>query len=142
MSSNINLAIADEEILLCYPAYKELRPHLINEINFVTQVKNQQNAGFKLSFIKEADMVVACVGYRFLETLAWGKIIYVDDLITSESVRGKGYANMLLKYIEEQAKLFSCNEIHLDTGYQRFDAHRLYLKNGFKLICHHLSKNI
>ncbi len=140
--SSINLAITDQEILLCFPVYKELRPHLIDEKKFVMQVKNQQKAGFALNYIEESEMVTACVGYRFLDTLAWGKIIYVDDLITKEHVRGRGYANLLLEYIDEQAKKLSCNEIHLDTGYQRYDAHRLYLKNGFKLICHHLSKSL
>lgn len=138
----IKLAMTDEDILLCFPAYKELRPHLHDKGKFVIQVKNQQNAGFKLNFIKDIDTAAACIGYRVLDTLAWGKIIYIDDLITRELGRGKGYANLLLQYVEEQAKQLACNEIHLDTGYQRYDAHRLYLKNGFKMICHHLSKSI
>lgn len=139
---SVSDAITEADISLCFPAYKELRPHLSDEKDFVIRVKNQQKSGFTLKFIKEANAAVACAGYRVLETLAWGKIIYIDDLITRESGRGKGYAKLLLQYIEEQAKQFGCNEIHLDTGYKRHDAHRLYLKHGFKFICHHLFKPV
>jgi len=57
-----------------------------------------------LNYIKGTEFADACVGYRVLDTLAWGKIIYVDDLITRECARGKGYANILFQYIDEQAK--------------------------------------
>jgi hypothetical protein len=33
----------------------------------------------------------------------------------------------------------ACDEVHLDTGFSRHDAHRLYLNKGFKLSCHHMS---
>ena len=141
MCSNIvYVAESDEEISLCFPAYKELRTHLTEEHSFIQQVRRQQEYGFKLIFIKNSKAVVACAGYRFLETLAWGKIIYIDDLVTKEEARGNGYGSGLLRYIDEQAKIHQCNEVHLDTGYHRHSAHRVYLRHGFQLNCHHFSK--
>lgn len=34
--------------------------------------------------------VCACGGYRIFENLFQGKILYVDDLVSSSSVRSKG----------------------------------------------------
>lgn len=33
-----------------------------------------------------------------------------------------------------------CEELHLDSGVQRFPAHRLYLKFGFDIGAHYFSK--
>ena len=34
------------------------------------------------------------------------------------------------------------DQVHLDSGPQRHDAHRLYLNHGFKIIGHHLALNL
>jgi GNAT superfamily N-acetyltransferase len=73
-----------------------------------------------------------------MTTLAWGKILYIDDLITKNTFTGKGYGKMLLDHATKIAKDNACQQVHLDTGYTRHAAHRLYLKQGFELNCHHL----
>lgn len=35
-----------------------------------------------------------------------------------------------------------CDQIHLDTGTQRHDAHKLYLNRGFKLSSFHMAAKI
>jgi len=32
-----------------------------------------------------------------------------------------------------------CGQVHLDSGVQRFAAHRFYLRNGFDIASHHFS---
>ncbi|MBS1936158.1 MAG: GNAT family N-acetyltransferase, partial [Bacteroidetes bacterium] len=81
-------------------------------------------------------------GFRYLQFLYNGKHIYIDDLATLPSSRGKGYAGELLDYVINLAKEKGYKCVTLDSGYQRFDAHRLYLNKGFTLNCHHFSKNV
>ncbi|MEP7265402.1 MAG: GNAT family N-acetyltransferase, partial [Bacteroidota bacterium] len=78
------------------------------------------------------------------EHLAWGKAIYIDDLTTHPSHRKKGYAKLLLDYVDEQAKLHGCEQVHLDSGCvpQRYDAHRLYLNYGFNITSHHFAYSV
>jgi hypothetical protein len=40
------------------------------------------------------------------------------------------------------AKEKGLKTVALDSGYQRLDAHRLYLNKGFTLNAHHFSKNV
>lgn len=79
------------------------------------------------------------MGFRFMNVLAWGKILYIDDLVTKEGQRNKGYGKALLDYAVNTAQANNCNQIHLDSGYGRYEAHSLYLRYGFKLSCHHLT---
>jgi GNAT superfamily N-acetyltransferase len=130
-----------EQIRSCYKVMLQLRPHLINEHAFIEQVQRQIAEGYRLACCQENGKITAVAGFRFLEFLAWGKVLYIDDLITNSEVRKNGHGGKLLKWIIEQAKLMNCDQVHLDSGPQRHDAHRLYLNNGFKIIGHHFALN-
>lgn len=134
--------ITKEDIAKSFDAFLELRPHLHNVDTFIASVIDQQKAGYSIWAILEHEEVVACIGFRIMRTLAWGKILYVDDLITKETCRGKGYGNALLKYATKIAKDNQCLQVHLDTGYTRHAAHKVYLNQGFEFICHHLALNL
>jgi GNAT superfamily N-acetyltransferase len=138
----ISPAKTTEEIRKCFPVVHQLRPHL-NEDAFVSQVQRQmENHEYCLIFIEENGAVKAAAGYRIAEFLAWGRTLYVDDLITSEGDRGKGCGGELLNWLQNEAKEMGCTEFHLDSGVHRFDAHRLYLVNKMNISGHHFSKKV
>ncbi|MEH7440563.1 GNAT family N-acetyltransferase [Neobacillus drentensis] len=127
----------DAEIMSTFNTFKQLRPHLL-EGDFLERIKRlQETYGYHLVAVIEGDEVKAAAGYRVTESLAWGKYFYVDDLITNEGSRRKGYAKTLWDWLIEQAKGNECEQFHLDSGVHRFDAHRFYLKGGLDITCHH-----
>ncbi len=86
--------------------------------------------------------VVAVAGFRLCLNLAWGKFLYVDDLITDESARSQGYGKQLLDWLIAYANEHACQQIHLDSGVQRFAAHKFYLKNNLYISSHHFTLNL
>lgn len=136
---NVRLANTDEELLRCFPAMQELRPHLDRE-QFVDRVRRQADRdGYILVFIEDDGDVVAVAGFRLMEMLAWGRVMYVDDLVTCSAHRSKGYASRLLDWLIERARSLGCEQLHLDSGVQRHDAHRLYLRKGMNITSHHFA---
>ena len=133
------IADSDEDIRRCFPALKVLRPHL-DAATFLPRVRQQQQAGYVLATIGGPGDADAVAGFRQAEFLAWGKVLYIDDLITQPAARGKGYGGQLLDWLVARAVASGCDEVHLDSGYQRHDAHRLYLNHSFILACHHFSR--
>ena len=129
---------SEVELKLCFPVFKELRPHL-NEKNFIDQVTRQRDQSYKIVAIKHNGIVPSAAGFRFAEFLAWGKVLYVDDLTTLPNHRGKGYATEILDWLIAYAKTNKCRGLHLDTGHHRHSAHKLYLKKGLSITSHHLS---
>lgn len=138
MEFEIFIANSDQEIQACYLAFKELRPHLSQE-NFLPQVRRQQSQGYQMLALQHEGVVKSAAGFRSAEFLAWGKIIYIDDLTTLPSARANGFAESLLDWIITYAKSCECVGVHLDTGYARHNAHRLYLRKKFQLTSHHMS---
>jgi GNAT superfamily N-acetyltransferase len=139
--NEIKIADDAKSIAACFGAMHELRPH-IKEDTFFETIERMQKSGYHLAYIEEAGIVVAVAGFEMGEKLHRGKYLYVDDLSTVSSCRNKGYGSRLLDWIFEFAKTNGCNEVHLDSGVQRFDAHRLYLKKGFIISSHHFSMKL
>ncbi|HRD67373.1 MAG TPA: GNAT family N-acetyltransferase [Candidatus Competibacter sp.] len=139
---DIKIAITESEIAACFPAMRELRPHL-TETDFVSRVQRQmKNHGYVLVYVALQDEVVAVAGYRIAEFLAWGRTFYVDDLVCREAFRKQGYGGKLLDWLLEKARELSCDQFHLDSGVTRHDAHRLYLGRKLQISSHHFSREL
>ena len=141
MMTEIKIAITDTEIASCWEAIFLLRPMLERE-NFVSQIRNLQSEGYKLLYIEENNEVAAIAGYRVYSMLYCGKMLYLDDLSTLETHRGKGYASQLLNHLKEIAQEQDCVSIQLDSGPTRTTAHKLYFKEDFTISAYHFHKKI
>jgi len=138
---NVTVAQTRKEILRCYPAMAQLRPHL-KRADFVKRVQRQAASGYLIAFLETQGAVKSVAGFRILENLAWGKFMYVDDIVTDESARSKGYGQRLLAWLVARAKDEGCAELHLDSGVQRFGAHRFYLAAGMDITAHHFAMEL
>jgi GNAT superfamily N-acetyltransferase len=138
MPHDVRLVTSDSDIEACFDAFSALRPHL-TRAEFLSRVKHQQRQSYEILAVAVEGKFPAAAGFRILDFLAWGKVLYIDDLTTVPEARGRGYASQLLEWLVGHAKAQRCAAVHLDTGYGRHDAHRLYLKVGFKLQCHHMA---
>jgi len=92
-----------------------------------------------LAFGEAEGEVRAVAGYRYLESLCSGKFIYVDDLVTLERDRSRGFGGQLLEWLVEQARAQNCQQLELDSGVQRFEAHRFCFLNRMKIASYHFS---
>ena len=137
----IKTAIAGNEIASCWEAMSLLRP-MLNEEEFVEKIEVMQKEGYVLLYILENDKAVSIAGYRFLTMLYCGKILYLDDLSTLETSRGKGYASILLNHIYEVARQHNCSSIQLDSGHTKTNAHKLYFKENFTINAFHFNKQL
>jgi len=131
-------ADSDTEIAECYDVMAELRPH-VGRKEFLPLIRQMQADGFRLACIRAEGRVVAVAGYRLSTNLFYGNSLYVDDLVTAESERSKGYGKELLAWLRAIAVERGCRAFHLDSGVQRKRAHEFYLREGLELSSYHFS---
>jgi GNAT superfamily N-acetyltransferase len=134
---DILLATAEDAIARCFPVVHELRPHL-EEAEFVDRVQRQQQQGYQLAYVED-EGVRAIAGFRILENLFTGKLLYVDDLVTAAGDRSKGYGARLFEWLVERAKEQGCQKLELDSGVQRFAAHRFYFRQRMEIASYHFA---
>lgn len=138
---NIQIASTDDEIMACFPVMAELRPH-VDETEFLHRIQSQERAGYRLLFALNEGAVAAVAGFRIGENLAWGRFLYVDDLVTSEQQRSKSFGAALLSWLREHARQEGCEQLHLDSGLQRKDAHRFYEREGVLISSYHFTERL
>ncbi|HEY6561384.1 MAG TPA: GNAT family N-acetyltransferase [Polyangiaceae bacterium] len=137
-SLHIRVAVSDAEVMACFPVMRELRPKLI-EAEFLERVRRQEQERFQLAFVRDAHEVVAVAGYRFMEKLFSDRTLYVDDLVTRDTARSRGYGRALFHWLTERAHEHGCAILELDSGVQRFAAHRFYLRERMSIVSHHFA---
>jgi GNAT superfamily N-acetyltransferase len=98
--------------------------------------------GFKLAFTQKEGEIVAVAGYRIYTNLYMGKHCYVDDLVTAQAHRSKGYGEEMVNWLRGQARQADCQYFHLDSGTHRGQAHRFYFAQGFTIASYHFSEEL
>ncbi|MBV9990969.1 MAG: GNAT family N-acetyltransferase [Alphaproteobacteria bacterium] len=139
----VKLAETDADVARVYPVMRELRPHVKSADEFLARVRRQQaGSGWRLIYVEDAGAPVAAAGFRVCEWLAWGRALYVDDLICLETHRGKGFAEELMRWMEAAARAEGCAEFHLDSGTHRLGAHRFYHRLKLAITSFHFQKRL
>lgn len=132
---------------LAFEAMRALRGNFDDERSFVHRVDEMQRPeGYRLvAAVGKDDLTAAAVaGFRSGHNLAWGHYLYVDDLSTRPDARRRGHANALLEWLTEEGRRLDCEQLHLDSGvgFDRADAHRLYLNAGLLITAHHFARYV
>lgn len=92
--------------------------------------------------LRDEDGWKAAAGFHVFTNFNNGKILYVDDLVTISEGRSRGYGRLLNDRLMELARTEGCATIELDSGVQRHDAHRFYLRERYAISSHHFSQRL
>ncbi|MDU5108911.1 MAG: GNAT family N-acetyltransferase [Clostridium sp.] len=125
-----------------FKVVKQLRTDL-NEDKYLQLVKLIHNDGYRMISLLENNEIVAIIGFTICTNLHSGKHIWVDDLITDENKRSKGYGEKLLSYVENIGRKNGCEILSLSSGLQRPKAHKFYEERmHFNKISYLFKKNL
>ena len=82
-------------------ALLELRPRLETVDRMTSQIDAQRSDGYRIvaSFEDGDEDAAAVAGFRIVHNLAWGRFVYVDDLVTREALRGRGHADAVMEWV-------------------------------------------
>lgn len=128
---------SDEQVLATRDVMRQLRPNVPAKEYLATVRRMMETDGYQLAAVYDGETVRAVAGYRFMEMLYCGKIMYVDDLNTDETKRSKGYGKELMDWLKDEAKAHGCGQLHLDSGVQRENTHRFYFRERLTINCYH-----
>jgi GNAT superfamily N-acetyltransferase len=120
--------VTDEELADVFPLVAQLRPRVTRE-SFVAEVCRQATQGYVAAAGYVNGVPVVFAGYRPAHTLARGPHLFVDDRVTDESVRGRGYGRAMLRWLAERALVLGLPRVHLDS---RDTARGFYAQAGFE----------
>ena len=121
------------------PVLRELRPHL-DAAGFAAVYAEGHEQGLRYLAAYDGGRCVGVAGWRVLATTATTRKLYVDDLVTVASQRSRGVGASLLTELRRRAAERGCRVIDLDSGVQRADAHRFYLRERMAITSFHFAR--
>jgi GNAT superfamily N-acetyltransferase len=134
---HIALATTDDEIAATFDVMAQLRPHLVRGEYLPLIRRMFASERFHLAAAIDNGTVRAVAGYRYMEMLYCGRMMYIDDLVTDEHARSGGYGKALLDWLRREARDASCTEVQLISRVTREHAHRFYFREGFGIEAFH-----
>lgn len=134
---DIRVLGGEDELRAIWPLVSQLRPEF-DEARFLAQIQRQIAQGCRVTVLFDdggAPRAFAC--WRVMEMLAVGLHVYVDDLVTDQTVRSRGYGKAMLDWLKAEARRLGCARLQLDSGTHRQDAHAFYLREGLRIEAFH-----
>ncbi len=134
----IELANSESDIAEAAKVLMQLRPQYSLE-GMIAQIKKQRESNYQIACAKKENSIIGVAGFVISEKLAWGKHIYVDDIVTDQDRRSKGVGAAIIAWLRAYGRENRCQQLHLDSSVVKHPAHRFYLRNGFNIASHHFS---
>lgn len=130
-------ASSDAQIAATFDVMKQLRPDL-ERGEYVSALRGlMATEGLRMLALSEDDVVRAVATYRIMNMLYCGRLLSIDDLVSDETCRSRGFGGQLIERLKEEARAAGCNEVQLISRVSREDAHRFYFRQGFGIDCFH-----
>ncbi|GKW26119.1 GNAT family N-acetyltransferase [Pectobacterium polonicum] len=121
---------SQQDYQLAFSVMRELRPHISDESTFIEQVQRQQQQGYCLLAAWDDGQVKGLAGYRIQENFIYGRFLYIDDLVITDSERSQGLGQQFIKLLREEAQQQKCTYFVLDTGLGNTLGQRFYFRQG------------
>ena len=122
------------------PVHRQLRTALPPE--YEAKMKRVFAGGARMCVAVEGAEVRGVAVYRTYENTWAGRQLYVDDLVTDEKRRSSGVGRALLGYLEQKAREAGFDNLSLDSGTQRAQAHKFYFREGMVVTSFHFGKKL
>ena len=139
--AHIRLAETREDVARCFEVVHELRPHLEGE-QFVEQVMRQQGR-VAIAWRLLEDAGISCAGVRRLPHFGKSRVGAFSlrrrfgHRIVCSVPRGLG-RSLFDWLVTPVPGVAGCAQFHLDSGVQRYAAHRFYLGKRMEItVAHH-----
>lgn len=134
----VDLPQGDPRWSAALPVLQQLRLHLTEQLlDEVLAEGAPQGLRFLGAFRHDECLGVA--GWRIVANTSSGRKLYVDDLVTAQDARSRGTGALLLGELAARAREAGCHVLDLDSGVQRHEAHRFYLRERMVINAHHFS---
>jgi len=140
--STVQIAHTDADLAACFPVMKELSLHLKDAADFIAAVRRRERESYAIAYVAAGGRLVACMGFRVARCWRAAVTITSTTLSRCRRVRSHGHGRTLLDWLETKAKVEGKVAVHLDSGTQRTDAHRFYLRQRFHVQAFHFLKEL
>lgn len=120
--------------------HRAFRPDLAGD--YVAHMQRMAGEGAGIVQLVDAGEVRAIAVWRTFLTTYCGRRFEIDDLVTAQSHRSKGYGATLVRALEAKARSLACDAVMLSSATHRVDAHRFYFRERYSISAFLFTKTV
>ncbi len=121
-----------EEILDTFAVMLQIYDEL-NRENYVDDISNMIQNGYKMAGVFEEKNCIGVVGIRPVQKLHYGKALEIEDFMIDRKKRGIGVGKILMRWVEWQATNLKCKNIIGNLETKRQESQKIFSREKFIL---------
>jgi GNAT superfamily N-acetyltransferase len=111
--------------------HRAFRPKIVGDyIDYLARM-GREGAGV-MQLFDDGEVRAIAVWRTYLTTYS-GRRFEIDDLVTADGHRSKGYGRTLMAALDAKARALACDAVTLTSATWRTDAHRFYFRERFTI---------
>ncbi|AUZ06501.2 MULTISPECIES: GNAT family N-acetyltransferase [Vitreoscilla] len=122
--------------------HNQLRPQFLTDaekyVDYIALLLSERQQFLIVQ--NESGQIIGLALFNMHHNTYQGKILFLEDLVIDENLRGTGVGEQVLKQCEHIAKENGCSHLSLDSGVFRSRAHKFYFTHDYIADCFHFSK--
>jgi len=134
------VVVASDWLRRAEPVHRQLRTEL--PADYEAKMRRVFAGGARMCVAVDGSRVAGVAVYRIHENTWAGRQLYIDDLVTDEARRSGGVGRTLLAHLERKAREDGLENLALDSGTHRQQAHKLYFREGMVVTSCHFAKKL
>ena len=131
----------DAEFSALYDQIKALNAALTKS-DYQARLKPMRAQGYRCVAAYDKESMVGAAGFWIGWRFWCGKYIDIDNVIVSESMRGRHVGKKMMSFVEAIGRAESCDLAVLDTYASNFSSHKFYYKQDYFILGYHMVKSL
>jgi len=134
------VVVAPDWLRRAEAVHRQLRTEL--PADYEAKMRRVFAGGARMCVAVDGSRVAGVAVYRIHENTWAGRQLYIDDLVTDEARRSGGVGRTLLAHLERKAREDGLENLALDSGTHRQQAHKFYFREGMVVTSFHFAKKL
>ena len=140
ISKNITFSFIEKEHIFSIIPLLQILNSTISESILKSRLKEMVTQGYRCIGIFDKEKLIGVCGIWILTKYYVGKHLEPDNIIILPEYQNQSIGTHLLKYIDNFAKENGCEASELNCYINNTQAHKLWEKQGYKVIALHFQK--
>jgi ribosomal protein S18 acetylase RimI-like enzyme len=119
-----------KELDIVYELVSQLHTQLSYK-EFEDLIYDMRDMEYKMIGLMDNEKLITYAGISIQTNLYHKRHLYIYELVTDEAYRLRKYANMMMEYLQDYAKMGMCENIVSSFGLKNTNANKFYKEQGF-----------
>jgi ribosomal protein S18 acetylase RimI-like enzyme len=119
-----------KELDIVYELVSQLHTQLSYK-EFEDLIYDMRDMEYKMIGLMDNEKLITYAGISIQTNLYHKRHLYIFELVTDEAYRLRKYANMMMEYLQDYAKMGMCENIVSSFGLKNTNANKFYKEQGF-----------